>query len=320
MQLKEIKQLLKSNNSHYYEFYDFAFPKKVRIPQWAWAADTFIPAVITHYIGEERNLKSSTGDQQSRQMKAAFYSFVEYGSQTYVMQPELLKALQRTGIKDNIDISELNWPFKSFNICLPKGAIDLKNEGEAAIIHLSDHIYEDKRMFLCAVFSSRGSSYSYCDFYENINLENLWAENQFKVEDFGLREKREALESDSDKVKLEFDHLYDIDKDNLRSCVVLGISALLFMNSCPTDVFHDGSIKKVKQKSKKGKIKDWVNPHYLGLDYDKRHRVVRTQGPGSGRKVAFHWRRGHWRKQPYGPKEERKHRIIWIEPFKVGEQ
>jgi len=61
------------------------------------------------------------------------------------------------------------------------------------------------------------------------------------------------------------------------------------------------------------------------LDYTPIRRVLypsasktKTSGSASGSKRQAHWVRGHWRKQPYGPRDNPKYERIWIEPHMRG--
>lgn len=57
------------------------------------------------------------------------------------------------------------------------------------------------------------------------------------------------------------------------------------------------------------------NPKWIGKNY--RIRRERSAGTGTHASPTFHWREGHWRNQPFGPKRAQMKRI-WIEPTEVG--
>lgn len=66
-------------------------------------------------------------------------------------------------------------------------------------------------------------------------------------------------------------------------------------------------------KHKKSGRPIWT-PNVVGRGY--RHRSE-PSGDSSGGTVRMHWRRGHYRQQPFG-EGRRDHKIIWIEPTLIG--
>lgn len=48
------------------------------------------------------------------------------------------------------------------------------------------------------------------------------------------------------------------------------------------------------------------------LDVEPHEKTAQTDG------VRSHWVRGHWRKQPYGPKDTPSYKMLWIRPHKRG--
>jgi hypothetical protein len=73
-----------------------------------------------------------------------------------------------------------------------------------------------------------------------------------------------------------------------------------------------------KSSSKSAAKKQKLNPTIIGSSYQ-----VKTQT--SGEKVATgnrkspttHWRRGFYRWQPYGSRQQTKYKLTWIEPVLV---
>jgi len=75
------------------------------------------------------------------------------------------------------------------------------------------------------------------------------------------------------------------------------------------------------QKIKKGVVRDELwHPNLIGWDY-RAHRATNTAGTGTHASPRLHWRRGHLRNQPFGPKpwtETSTKRLVWIEPILVN--
>lgn len=78
-----------------------------------------------------------------------------------------------------------------------------------------------------------------------------------------------------------------------------------------------------KAKLKHGRVRDEIwNPNLIGWEYQaKRVSVVEGGANGTHATPRMHWRRGHMRNQPYGPKpwtETTSKRLLWIEPVLIG--
>jgi hypothetical protein len=77
------------------------------------------------------------------------------------------------------------------------------------------------------------------------------------------------------------------------------------------------------EKIKKGRVKHdalW-SPNLVGWDY--RAVRVRPDGAPAGSHASprMHWRKGHWRNQPFGPKpwtDASERRLAWIEPVLIN--
>lgn len=77
-----------------------------------------------------------------------------------------------------------------------------------------------------------------------------------------------------------------------------------------------------KKKVKHGRVRDEIwHPNLIGWEYKAKR--VPTEGGEGGTHASprMHWRRGHMRNQPYGPKpwtETTSKRLMWIEPVLIG--
>jgi hypothetical protein len=126
------------------------------------------------------------------------------------------------------------------------------------------------------------------------------------------------------------------DEDNMLRVimprVVLGLA--LYMQSehpdlepVPAPPKRDLSL--IKSSRKKAKVIRRINTHsklgyiYVGRrvaeieanEFQKRITIVGIRGHKLEKPV---WVSGHWRKQPYGHKQEKKIRMVWIRPYRKG--
>lgn len=78
-----------------------------------------------------------------------------------------------------------------------------------------------------------------------------------------------------------------------------------------------------KEKMKHGRVREEIwNPNLIGWEY-KAQRTAATPGDGTHASPRMHWRRGHMRNQPYGPKpwsDTTPKKLLWIEPVLIGAQ
>lgn len=63
------------------------------------------------------------------------------------------------------------------------------------------------------------------------------------------------------------------------------------------------------------------DPNWIGKDYQIKNSSLPSSSSSSSKmnlahrsSPRTHWRRGHWRFQPYGNKEKPEYKNIWIEP------
>ena len=95
---------------------------------------------------------------------------------------------------------------------------------------------------------------------------------------------------------------------------LLGITLLLIMVSGENLIEHGTRLKVVKQKNRSERPKEFWSPNFLGRLYENENTSGETE-----RHLVAHWRKGHLKSQPYGPKHALR-KIIWIRPYRVGRE
>lgn len=151
-------------------------------------------------------------------------------------------------------------------------------------------------------------------------LKKLELENEHKE---GIRAAREFY-----KKEFEADDLYRYKKDKIylehfKSICSLIVNSVLYLNienrevstSYPptTPKMFLDELRNAKQKNKRKTIEDKIER----LGYTKIHfcgkNIRHDNHNGTGSELMPHWRRGHFRNQPFGENRANK-KIIWIEP------
>lgn len=83
-----------------------------------------------------------------------------------------------------------------------------------------------------------------------------------------------------------------------------------------------GSITRPAKTKKRGITRDALwGPNLVGWEY--RAQRIRPEGAPAGTHASprMHWRKGHWRNQPFGPKpwtEASERKLLWIEPVLIN--
>jgi hypothetical protein len=111
------------------------------------------------------------------------------------------------------------------------------------------------------------------------------------------------------------------DKQFNAKVQMFAIKLLLAMTARP-HVIKLGALQRPEKRNRKGAIEQealW-QPNCIGWDY-KAQRVESSGAPGAHASPRMHWRRGHMRNQPFGPKpwnDASPKRLTWIEPVLIN--
>ena len=74
----------------------------------------------------------------------------------------------------------------------------------------------------------------------------------------------------------------------------------------------------VRKRKGSGSVEGPKVPRIIRLPKTKVHRKGAPSGINNGQPRRPHWRKGHWRNQPYGPRNSLR-KIIWMRPKRIGE-
>ena len=122
-------------------------------------------------------------------------------------------------------------------------------------------------------------------------------------------------------------------RDLLRRCVQLVVNTLFFLNAAPDDVEEDweesapadviAQTYSEKSGTKKTAENSLANQGYVKVKFVGRHYAQSSasreviEALSSGRTISTHLRRGHFRRQPYGP-ERSLRTTVFIAPIVVN--
>lgn len=299
--------------------------------------------VIDKYFGKEQPLEIKNSKLFS---VLEYHRFAKAGSNIFHFKKELLELLEKTDVSE-IQIGQIKFPFSNFYISLRELSKPLPTSiSKDAII---DGVYisftDDSKEDLIYKYHI---SFHICGYSEG-NKDNEFTRNAQDLMELpsGLTFVNEtstitdaitevhkimtdALESktrDQQEIDKEINYQleeYKLLKDNLN----LMVNCLLYLSSVKPDIetkFAEGLPVHLKNKIEKANTKhrkELAESEAKQFGYSKIKLVGNTFAKtnycnNSTGEVASHWRRGHWRNQPFG-KELTETKIIWIKPTIVN--
>lgn len=272
---------------------------------------------------------------------------MEYGVPTYFVRSEFAQAVAQTEPPDDFKFSEIKWPLPAMLFVLPTD-FALKYFGYMcpflSITRIDEGVYPAalKNLPPCEmpvmamepvqnqvarfnvvypVYSSKEVPVDYTGSYPltmNVNeMETAPWEDATYMEEQKLATAFERYEIRKEVADLpaegEQEKLFN------QKVQSFAVKLMLALTARP-QVVKLGGIQRPAKK-KKGRILDELwHPNLIGWEY-RAQRVGSTGEHGTHASPRMHWRRGHMRNQPYGPKpwtETSPKRLTWIEPILVN--
>jgi hypothetical protein len=262
-------------------FHDYRLPQVIKASYFA--------AVHLSKIGYE-------AIQSSEEAKRDFFAIEigqKYDFPTYFVEREIMQACLATDLTEPVDLGEMKLPFPMMTFILPKDFLTLKGEDicyleicrvTPADVGLSEG---PKQIQLSGTLSSGGKLFK--------NIRDVFDP------------KREI----APKLNDPYCEKIDIEDGEIIDSIARSVCNLLFIMAARPDYVEAGRRQGFHKKSKS----ELWTPNVIGKNYR-----IKTKAQGEGGTNGtkrFHWRRGHFRHQAFGPQlMERK--TIWIEPMMVG--
>jgi hypothetical protein len=103
-----------------------------------------------------------------------------------------------------------------------------------------------------------------------------------------------------------------VDAEFIDRMWLLGTTLVLIMASGEKLLEPGVRLKTVKPKNRSVQPVEYWSPNYLGRVYR-----AKSEGGDVDRHQRPHWRKGHLKSQPHGPKLSLR-KIIWIQPYCTG--
>lgn len=271
---------------------------------------------------------------------------MQYRVPTYFVRSEFAQAVAQTEPPEDFKFDEIKWPLPAMLFVLPTEFV-LKYFGYMcpflSIVRSDKGVYPDslKNLPPCEmpikavnpvdnqvdrfnvvypVYSSKEVPVDYTGSYPlSMNVNQMDAA-PFEDATY-LEEEKLATAFERYEIKKPVSDLPEGDQERLFNAKVqaFAVKLMLALTARP-QVIKLGALQR-PAKIKKNRVRDELwHPNLIGWDY-RAQRVGGTGEHGTHASPRMHWRRGHMRNQPYGPKpwtDASPRRLAWIEPILVN--
>lgn len=235
----------------------------------------------------------------SRIVSSAHEEWMKLGEQHYLIDENLLTLLQKTNCEE-IDLPSLKWPFDGFLLIFPKTSpvtSVLMGNNRGSLFTLIQH-------------SAGFTTYQQVVMSDKEKISEILKEPMDFPEILNPNNCKNPKKQEEEIKKFSEGGFNEV----IRTCV----SCLAFMNAKPEHIYTE-DVKLPKVKRTKADQRPWIAPRWLGKHFQpktKLNKHAKTQNPTYT--LSAHWRRGHWRNQHFGPKDQNQTKLIWLEPVFVG--
>ncbi len=261
-----------------------------------------------------------------------YTDFKNSGRNIFDFSAPLLEMLQITDVKE-IKFSDIKFPYNFFYVSLIDLGLVLNDNYHGHTCYL-DGVFVERREYDGEDIVKYGLSFDFCGYTKEITDKGKEFKNVFPDAIFLSKtlEFKNANSSIEDALNLAKDLMGDEENETLLNSALeeykllldylkLTINALLYLSLPNPDIeLADNSVitesnnlltpSRLIEKSKNNS-KSYNKIRYVG------HKERKDTSTPTGKKLKTHWRRGHWRNQPYGGRLESK-KLIWIKPIIIG--
>ena len=262
---------------------------------------------------------------------------LEFERPTYYVERGLAEALLRTDVPMDLEVSDIHWIYPQLRFYLPNNLIAITRNGQL-----------NPAMFIDVCRAGKNDIYSLPKVYQQELLRigaNNFPEHEIPIEAFIMTT---SLHFDCSEGNINYAVTAPWDT-TMRNMITIGnthylqgsmtndeldhgftsrllcfaINVLLMLSALPpeaqTSLRQPATvIRKPKQEGKRS-IVGLYAAKVIGWEQAPQRPRGDLPPTPTGRHLAAHWRRGHWKRQAYGPKSGlRRHQ--WIAPYHVGEQ
>lgn len=223
------------------------------------------------------------------------------GMPTYWVDRELAAAAAQTAPPETLKLEDLKFPMDGMLFMLPEGTLDPPGQ-PSSWLGVSKILAKNGGWSVGFVSGGSGPTYS-------VTLRASEPLSSFDSLDF------ETISPVTGEVDPSLTSPEDT-KFTKKMCH-LGTTIIMLMAARPELVAVETARDATPTADGRTSRNKLFRPNWIGRGY----RAARKEGLPEGTHASphMHWRRGHWRHQPFGP-QRRERKDIWLEPCIVGHE
>jgi hypothetical protein len=288
-------------------------PRNIEVPAQYWPQKVLAVATIHGVIRNQ--IAWDLGEQLDRTfgtLEGQMGHLLQFAVPTFFVSKELLEAAARTDLPGDLLLDAIPFPFPALVFMLPKGTIRHRSEGECPYIVVSrtengqvaslplEGITVSVPATDPAIITSTYLPEANYAYYKSISVipgETI----------------KTAFERASE-IPLEFPggDPAEWEKDFVERLWLLGLTLVLIMASGENLIETGRQLKIVRSKNHSDAPIEYWSPNYFGRVYQ-----TKTEGGDLESHLRPHWRKGHLKSQPHGPRLTLR-KMIWIQPYRTG--
>jgi hypothetical protein len=249
----------------------------------------------------------------------------EFRVPMFWLSPDIAQALKLTEPPGKLDWYNLKMPFEAGVFMMPKGSLKHPIEGDVSYIaYVRFRGSVEYGSPLIPWRQARDGEF--VPFKYKMGDDGIFLQVQCEdtrnffgwpllVSDYGDLLTLSELQQQTERVLKRAAGLRPGDSQLLQDVAHYLFSTVMLITARP-DLITPASLDSRVRAKKGNQVKEFWNPCVIG----KHYKIRRTPNPPQGGAHAsprFHWVRGFWREQPYGPRHELR-KSQWVEPFTRG--
>jgi hypothetical protein len=262
---------------------------------------------------------------------------LEFARPTYYIERALAEALLRTDVPLDLGTEDIHWIYPQFRIYLPNNLISINRRGKANPAMFIDLCNVDSDAVYRMPFSFRQELRMLGGWYfpeHKVPKESLIMNTQLHFDsEEGLIAYAVTVpwEGTTMREMINIGNEYnlmsglpndELDHEFMARVLCLAINIMLRLSSLPNEAqaYLKAETKVIRKPKEEGKrrIAGLYAARIIGMDEAKRPTKPMVPAVPTGKHLVAHWRRGHWRRQAYGPKAGLR-RFQWIAPYHTYE-
>ena len=238
---------------------------------------------------------------------------LQYDVPTFYVSKELLAAASRTDLPGELHLDAIPFPFPALVFMLPKGTIRHPIEGDCPYVVVSrmekGQVTSLPHKGIRASFTAPESALTASTYLPQEHRA------YYKSVPAVYGETLEAAFERASKIPLELpnEDSPEVEANFIDRLWRLAVTLVLIMASGEKLIETGKRLKVVNPKNRFSSPMEYWSPNYLGRVY----RSLNQNGDAESH-LRPHWRKGHLKSQPYGPKQSLR-KIIWLQPYRTGQ-